>query len=255
MARRSILKRFLVHRATMAATNVLVVASVALLFVLRLAQLPEAVRQVLELIDFGVLIVFTIDFLLRLFTFGRAYFFRDFGWVDFLSVIPLLGPLMVQMGQFRALRIARLIRLVRIIRVVRLLRSYDGSDAEHLQMKARFFLAVSSTSMMFLLATAVLITGLVNRSLEQVAGVNVEALLNRIELVIMSTAVLAAVGITATANVFLKRLVTGRVQEVNDYIESVLTGGNKLPMRPDELGDEITDLKTKVSRVTNLFVT
>ena len=255
MDRESGLKRFLVHRATMTVTNALVVVSVALLFVLRLARLPEDVRGVLELIDFGALILFTIDFLLRLSTFGRAYLLRDFGWVDLLSIIPLLGPLMVQMGQLRALRIARLIRFVRIIRIVRLLRSYDGSDAEHLQMKARFFLAVASISMVFLLATAVLITGIVHRSLEQVAGVNVDALLNRIELVIMSAAVSAALGITAVANAFLKHLVTKRVQAVNDYIESVLMRGNKLPLHPDEWGDEISELRMQVSRVTNLFVT
>ena len=184
MDRKSVLRRFLVHRATTAVTNVLVVVSVALLFVLRLARLPDDV-----------------------------------------------------------------------LRVVRLLRSYDGGDAEHLQVKARFFLAVSSISMVFLLATAVLITGIVHRSLEQVAGVNVDVLLNRIELVIMSASVSAAIGITAVANAFLKRLVTRRVQAVNDYIESVLMRGNKLPLHPDEWGDEISELRMQVSRVTNLFVT
>lgn len=194
------LRVWLTRRITMAVANLLVVGSVLLLFGLRLLSLPMTVQIYLEWIDSIVPALPALEFLLRFFAFGTAYFLRDFGWVDLLSVLPILAPLVSMVGQFRALRIARLIRLVRIIRVVRLVRALDEGTAEHLQMKARFFLAVSSTAMLFLPATAIGITALVDHALRAVTAVDAELLLDRIELVIMSSAVLAAVGITATAN-------------------------------------------------------
>lgn len=248
------LRLWLSRRVTMAAANLLVVGSVLLLFVLRLVPLPDSVESILEVIDTAVLIILAIEFLLRLLAFGGAYFIRDFGWVDLLSVVPLLAPLFSMVSQLRALRIARLIRLVRIIRIVRLVRALDEGGAEHLQMKARFYMAISSTTMLFLLATAIGITLLVDRSLQAIPRLDADLLLNRIELVIMSSAVLAAIGITATASRYLSLLVTGRIASVNRYLDSVLQGGNKLPIRTDDLGDEITELQRKIGRISNVFV-
>lgn len=248
------LRTFLSRRLTLTVSNSLVIASVALLFVLRLVPMAGRAAAILETADFVVLAIFALEFGLRLYAFGRGYFLRDFGWVDLLSVVPIFAPLLASMGQLRSLRIARLVRLVRIIRVVRLVRSLDEGDGEHLQMRARFFLAVSSTAMLFLLATAVVITALVDRTMTMHRLGDSTRLLDQIELVIMSAAVLAAVGITATANHFLRTLVTDRIDAVNDYLDSVYRGGNKLPMRRDELGDEISDLQDRVSRVSNAFL-
>jgi hypothetical protein len=247
-------RKILSTRWMLTATNAFVVASVALLFVLRLAPLGASAQRVLEGVDTIVMVLFVLEFVVRLAVFGRVYFLRDFGWVDLLAALPVLAPLVAVTGRLRALRIARLIRLVRIIRIVRVLRAADGSDGEHLQMKARFFLAVSSTAMLFLLATAVAITAIVDNALRDAASVNASALLDQIELVIMSTAVIAALGITATVNHYLRVLVTDRIDHVNRYVHSVLTGGNKLPMRPDDLGDEISELQVNVGRVSNVFV-
>lgn len=247
------LRRVFASRVSLALTNGLVIASVVLLFVLRLAPLSLRWRAALEVADGVFLAVFAVEFALRLFASGRTYLLRDFGWVDLLAVLPILAPLFALTGQFRALRIARLIRLVRIIRVVRLLRAVGSAESEHLEMRARFFLAISSIAMLFLLLTAVVITAIVDQSLQRL-GISASELLDQIELVIMSSAVLAALGITAVANHFLATLVTDRIGKVNDYLESILSGGNKLPMRPDELGDEITELQARVGRVTSVFV-
>ncbi len=248
------LESFLSRRITLTVSNALVVISVAFLFFLRLVPVTEGFRTVIEGIDFVVLIFLAVEFCLRFAAFGRSYFLRDFGWIDLLAIIPILTPLVALMGELRALRIARLIRLVRVIRVVRVLRSLDEGDTPHLQMKVRFFLAVSSAAMLFLLATAMVIVALVDRSVGSTPGADITRLLDQIELVIMSAAVLAALGITVTANHFLKTLVTDRIVAVNRYLDSIMTGGNKLPLRSDDLGDEITELQEKVGRVSSVFV-
>ncbi|MCG8479377.1 MAG: ion transporter [Spirochaetales bacterium] len=248
------LETFLSRKITLTVSNLLVVISVAFLFFLRLFPLTDELRAIFERIDFVVLIFLAAEFCLRLAAFGKSYFLRDFGWIDLLAIIPILTPLVALMGELRALRIARLIRLVRVIRVVRVLRSLDEGDTPHLQMKVRFFLAVSSAAMLFLLATAVAIVALVDRSVGDIPGADITRLLDQIELVIMTSAVLAALGITATANHFLKTLVTDRVVAVNRYLDSIMTGGNKLPLRSDDLGDEITELQEKVGRVSSVFV-
>lgn len=228
-------------------------ASILLLFFMRLVPVSPRTEAVLQTVDTIVLFLFLAEFLIRFGLFGWSYFLQEFGWVDLLACVPLLAPLVEMTGQFRSLRLARIIRLLRIIRVMRLLRRIDDSESPHLQMKTRFFLGVSSVSMLFLLGTAVGITVLVQRFVPADVGVDQTALLDRIELVIMSAAVLASIAITMTTNYFLAKLVTDRVARINEYLVSVIMKGNKLPFRPDDMGDEISELGENVGRVASVF--
>jgi hypothetical protein len=82
---------------------VLSIVNLVLLLVVRDPDLS----QVISIIDGIMIIIFVIDFVrrMRVATDHRAYLTKGSGWLDLVSVIPLL-------------RIARLLRIVRVARVV-----------------------------------------------------------------------------------------------------------------------------------------
>jgi voltage-gated potassium channel len=89
-----------------AALSVFSIINIVLVLVIS----DPAVRNVVEIIDFGLCVVFLADFFGRL---ARAesksgYFFRHLGWLDLLGSLPLPG-----------LRIARVFRIGRVVRLVR----------------------------------------------------------------------------------------------------------------------------------------
>jgi voltage-gated potassium channel len=67
-------------------------------------------QDVLLLINLGLTFILFGDFVLRILTAKSKtdYFFRNFGWADMLSGVPLVG-----MSLFRAFRIVRVYRLMR----------------------------------------------------------------------------------------------------------------------------------------------
>jgi voltage-gated potassium channel len=66
------------------------------------------IRQVVAIMDTVFILIFGVDLLRRLHVAGddRAYIIHRYGWLDLISIIPML-------------RIARLLRIGRIIRVMR----------------------------------------------------------------------------------------------------------------------------------------
>ena len=89
-----------------AALSVLSIINIGLVLVLS----DPAVRNVVEIIDFGLCVVFLADFCARL---ARAesksgYFVRHLGWLDLLGSLPFPG-----------LRLARVFRVARVLRLVR----------------------------------------------------------------------------------------------------------------------------------------
>jgi hypothetical protein len=79
------------------------IANLALALVVRTAE----VQQVIAIMDIILIAIFAIDLLrrLRVADDNRAYLTKGWGWLDAVSIIPLL-------------RIARILRIVRVIRVV-----------------------------------------------------------------------------------------------------------------------------------------
>ena len=69
---------------------------------------------------------FIFDFLVRLAAFPAAdYFFRSFGWVDFLAGLPGLFVFIEGSSLFSVFKVVRIGRFFRIIRVLRFLRAFD----------------------------------------------------------------------------------------------------------------------------------
>lgn len=77
--------------------------SLTVVLLLLLAPLPEPVRQVLEIVDYGICAVFMIDFLRSLYLAPhKLRYFLHWGWLDLL-------------GSFPGLPILRLLRIARIL--------------------------------------------------------------------------------------------------------------------------------------------
>src|SRR5262249_40556504 len=70
----------------------------------------DAIRNTVEIVDYGISLMFLADFvfLLRRSPDKRAYFFKEFGWLDLVSGIPVPG-----------LQIAPIFRSVRVWRPMR----------------------------------------------------------------------------------------------------------------------------------------
>ncbi len=311
--------------------GLLVPVSIVLLFVTKLGGLARETLLLLERIDLIILGLFALEFVLKLVAFGRNYFFRDLGWIDLLTALPILAPLFESFAQLRTLRMARIVRFLRVIRIVRLFRSLDERrEPGHLGLKTRFFLGISSITMMFVLLGAVglsvaverytarqadnqaalileLITpetaprlvergsilGAVNSGNGQrrswgLTGAAVSAqlapeafavfpqadaagsadagqwtiwvsrtaelqLIDTLELTIMTAAILAAAAIIVVLNLFLSRYVTGRIQHMRDWLGRRLYGGEKNPLRVDDVDDELTELAVYVNQVSDFY--
>ena len=84
-------------------------------------DLRPALRQTLNVLDYAILLIFTLEYLLRLWVAPSrpAYAFSIWGIIDFLAIAPfwLLG------GDTRILRSLRLLRLVKVMRFSRYARA------------------------------------------------------------------------------------------------------------------------------------
>ncbi len=110
---------------------VIVLLSIAGL-ILEYTQYKEYVLYPNKIID----MVFVVDFLLRLISFPSGkYFFKSYGWVDFLASIPGFSAFM-QFGQyfglFKVMRIGRFFKIIRVLRFLRIfsfLKKMKGDSA------------------------------------------------------------------------------------------------------------------------------
>lgn len=94
----------------------ILLTSVAVLLVMGvslLMPLPAEVKRVLDVADVAICAVFMADFFLLLYLHrDRRRYLVTWGWLDFLSSIPMVDP-------FRWGRIGRIIRLLRLFRGLR----------------------------------------------------------------------------------------------------------------------------------------
>jgi voltage-gated potassium channel len=97
---------------------VLCIYALGVLAVQTAVKLRPDTRDVLDLADYGVCVIFFVDFLIDLWRAPnrRAYFFT-WGWLDLLSSIPILHVT----RWARAARVVRIFRLLRGLRAARIL--------------------------------------------------------------------------------------------------------------------------------------
>jgi voltage-gated potassium channel len=93
-------------------TLVLSVYVLIAVFVETVVKLSPETIQLLDYIDSLICLVFLYDFFFHLHTAPSKRAFLKWGWVDFISSIPMLGL-------FRFARVARVIRILRLLRAFR----------------------------------------------------------------------------------------------------------------------------------------
>jgi len=108
--------------------------------------LTEEWKEFFLILDTLICVVFLIDFALNLKRAKSAvnYVFRQWGWVDFISSIPMVGPL----------RIGRALRLVRLLRLLRAVRSTKYILSNVFKSRANSTLFIVSTTCIVLVAFA-----------------------------------------------------------------------------------------------------
>ena len=82
------------------------------LIVQTLFSLSFQTTELLDQIDFLICLFFLWDFFARLYKAKSKLQFLKWGWIDFISSIPVLGV-------FQLARIARVVRIIRILRAFR----------------------------------------------------------------------------------------------------------------------------------------
>lgn len=87
------------------------------LIVQTLYKLPPDTTLLLDRIDFLICLFFLYDFFLRLYKAESKLQFLKWGWIDFISSIPMLPVF----GAARVVRVVRLIRILRAFRSVKIL--------------------------------------------------------------------------------------------------------------------------------------
>lgn len=75
---------------------------------------PE-VKLVLQYVDLTVCLIFLTDFFVNFYLAEKKLIYMKWGWIDFLSSIPMLDPL-------RWGRLARVIRIIRFLRTIKSLK-------------------------------------------------------------------------------------------------------------------------------------
>jgi len=99
---------------------VIVIVSIVGL-VLEFTPLKHYVKLFNSIID----LVFLLDFIVRLIAFPKKeYFFKGYGWVDFLAAVPGILFILEQipgfLGIFKVLRIGRFFKIIRLLRFLKL---------------------------------------------------------------------------------------------------------------------------------------
>ena len=135
---------------------VAIVTSVVVVLLESVASVRARVGPTLRAMEWGFTVLFTVEYLLRLFTVGRPlrYARSAFGLIDLLAILPTYLSLLLPGAQ--SLLVIRLLRLLRVFRVLKL--------AEYLRESRTLILALRASArkiFVFLLAvmTIVVVVG------------------------------------------------------------------------------------------------
>lgn len=130
---------------------ILVILSIGMLLVEKIFDFTPPVLALLDLIDLVVLVVFTFEFVLKLALKRKEYFLGDYGWVDLLSILPILSPALKALRGIKLLRGTRLLRVVRLIKMIRLLRFLKFTKKADSVLKQKLFVPLSTAVMIIVL--------------------------------------------------------------------------------------------------------
>jgi len=81
-------------------------------------DLEPSIRKILRIIEIFSVIIFTIEYVLRIYVSDKKskFIFSFFGIIDFLAILPFYLSLGVDLASLRALRFLRLFRILKLMR-------------------------------------------------------------------------------------------------------------------------------------------
>ena len=98
--------------------QILIIISLINFSIQTIPKLPVKVVYFLEIIEIFSVVIFTIEYVLRIiFSNNRIKFiFSFFGIIDFLAILPFYLSLGVDLRSIRAVRLFRLFRILKLLR-------------------------------------------------------------------------------------------------------------------------------------------
>ena len=160
--------------------NTLIILSILFIILDKFLNFGVFSYRVLLAIDIGILMIFAADFILRLVSLGKHYFVTDYGWVDFLAVLPILVPFFSAIRVFRIMRAARVIRVLRLLRVLRVLKIFK-KDEKHSSLKQDFAIPVSAVVMLIVVVAGGVVISLSENILSDLDASKENVILKELE--------------------------------------------------------------------------
>lgn len=104
----------------------LIVVSLVTFSIETLPDLSEAVRRLLRNAEIFTVLVFTAEYLLRLYVADRklSFIFSFFGLVDLLAILPFYVSTGIDLRSIRAIRLFRIFRVLKVVRYSRAIRRF-----------------------------------------------------------------------------------------------------------------------------------
>ncbi len=126
----------------------LIVASLATSSIETLPNLSAKWSEILNIFEFVAVVIFTGEYLLRLYVADRKFAFVTsfFGVIDFVAILPFYLALGIDLRSVRAFRLLRLFRLLKLARYSRAIQRFH-----------RAFLIAKEEVVLFLAVTAILL--------------------------------------------------------------------------------------------------
>jgi len=114
-------------RAFDVAIQILIVVSVATFAIETLPGLSEDTLRLLQFSEAVIVVVFTAEYLLRLYSSSRrlAFVFSFYGIIDLLAILPFYLALGFDLRSLRILRLARLAVMLKLVRYSQAARRYQ----------------------------------------------------------------------------------------------------------------------------------
>ena len=143
------------HPAVAGAIGVLIVFSTICFSLETLPDLQPRTRLFLHYSEIVVIIVFTIEYLVRLYTAENRFrfFFSFYGLIDLLAIVPFYIAPAVDLRSLRLLRLLRLLRVLKLVRYHRALARFG--KALYLAKEELVIFAVATLIFVYLAAVGI----------------------------------------------------------------------------------------------------
>ncbi|MCE2029309.1 ion transporter [Sessilibacter corallicola] len=135
--------------------QVLIIVSLISFSIDTLPNLSSTTKSVLDIIELVTVLIFTVEYLLRLTTSERkvSYLFSFYGIIDLIAILPFYLATTIDL---RAVRIFRLLRLIRILKLLKYSRAINHFSAALKSIKEELILfGFMSAIMLYLSAVGI----------------------------------------------------------------------------------------------------